>query len=100
MRSLLLGLFLFGTVACSAANEPPVLGDPTAPPTTMTQEQEAGVPCSTPQAGCPCQTEGQQEYCGVVYRISGNHVDCSKGYVTCMPDGKWSACEGAKIFDQ
>ena len=59
---------------------------------------EAGIPCSTPQAGCPCSKEGEQEYCGTVYRISGNHVDCSKGYVTCQNDGKWSACEGAKIF--
>lgn len=104
MRSLLLSVFLFGTVlfgaGCSDANTPPVLGDPMSMPTEMVQQNEGGAPCSTPSQGCPCTTPGEQVYCGVIYRISGSRVDCSKGYVTCQDDGKYSACEGARIFGQ
>jgi hypothetical protein len=43
---------------------------------------------------------GEEVYCGLVYRISGDKVDCSKGYRRCQDDGGWSACEGARIFGQ
>ena len=57
-------------------------------------------PCDPPVEGCPC-TEagvGAQVYCGVVYRTSGGHVDCSKGYRTCLEDGGWGACEGVSVY--
>src|SRR5882672_4996906 len=98
MRSLLVALFLL-TAACSDANTPPVLGDPMSMPKETTEQNEGGVPCSSPSQDCPCATPGEQVYCGTIYRISGSHVDCSKGYVTCQEDMKYSACEGARIFD-
>lgn len=57
-------------------------------------------PCDPPAEGCPCWEAGvgSQVYCGVVYRTSGDHVDCSKGYRTCGEDGGWGACEGIAVW--
>lgn len=52
--------------------------------------------CSTPQEGCACDTEAQVIDCGSVVRHSEGYTACSMGQRTCI-DGKWGACEGAKI---
>ncbi len=92
---VLLGLL---TVGCSDGGMPPPI-----------QDSDGGLPnndggttsepCSTPAQGCPCADAGAQFYCGVIYRVSGKHVDCSPGYLTCQDDGTWSACVGASIYD-
>lgn len=98
-RAVLIGWFAATLLGCSDGVAPPVLGDPTGP-TMVIPANDAGsnTGCSSPAQGCPCNNPGDQIYCGTVYRISGTHVDCSKGYLTCQPDGGWSACEGATIF--
>lgn len=57
-------------------------------------------PCDPPVEGCPCGDAGvgEQVYCGVIYRTSGDHVDCSKGYRTCLEDGGWGKCEGIAVW--
>jgi hypothetical protein len=84
-------------VGCSDDVPPPLEGkdsgnfDVNAPPP---------VPCEPPTEGCPCDDAGAQLYCGVIYRQTGSHVDCAKGYRTCSPDGKWGTCDGPSIFVQ
>jgi len=87
---------LSSIVACSDG-APPIIGDSDGGPNTKTDV--AIVPCSTPAAGCPCDDAGAQVSCGTIYRISGNHVDCSEGHITCQSDGTWSACVGATVFN-
>jgi hypothetical protein len=76
---------------------PPPLGDHDGggPPTG---DVAAPPPCSTPAESCPCADAGEQYYCGIIYRVSGSHVDCSKGYLTCQSDLTWSSCQGPAIF--
>jgi hypothetical protein len=96
-------LVLTGMVAlqaCSSTDKPPYL-DPNG---DGGLDLDANIvqrgPCDPPQSGCPCVEAGigSQVYCGVIYRTSGNHVDCSKGYRTCLDDGGWGACEGPRIY--
>ncbi len=63
-------------------------------------------PCDPPAERCPCADAGAgtQIYCGTVYRTTNKHVDCAKGYRTCIDptDGgtlRWGACEGPRIFN-
>ncbi len=91
---------LLFAVGCSDAGGPPVLGDPSMPTDSgMIPTTDAAAPCSTPAQGCPCDNPGEEVFCGMVYRISGKHVDCSKGYVTCQKDKTWGACEGSRIAE-
>jgi hypothetical protein len=102
-RSVVAMLVLLGggsalLVACSDDAPPPLVGkdsggfDVSAPPP---------VPCEPPSEGCPCGDDaGAQLFCGIIYRQTGTHVDCAKGYMTCGADGKWGACEGPAIFQQ
>lgn len=88
------------TAACSASQPPPISDtdggvgkvpiDSSVPPPD---------PCAAPAAGCPCTDAGAQVYCGKVYRVSGTHIDCSDGYLTCQDDGGWSGCVGDAIYD-
>ena len=84
-------------VGCSDDAPPPLVGkdsggfDVSAPPP---------VPCEPPSEGCPCEDAGAQLYCGIIYRQTGSHVDCAKGYRTCGTDGKWGTCDGPSIFQQ
>lgn len=98
-RLLLALLFLSGGVtACSNGDMPPPLGDTDAKVIVVTGDAASDGPCDPPKEGCPCSAPGDQLYCGVVYRVSGNHVDCAKGYQTCRPDGGWGPCEGPAVF--
>lgn len=83
-------------LACSS-KQPPVIGDTdgSLPPDT---DGGPTTPCDPPTEGCPCTTPGDQLYCGLVYRHSGNRIDCSKGYRTCQEDGGWGACVGSQIY--
>lgn len=81
--------------ACSGDDRPPPLTD-----SEGGTDIDAGsaTPCDPPTEGCPCSDAGSQLYCGTVYRVSGTHVDCSKGYRTCSDQGSWGPCEGPKIY--
>lgn len=52
--------------------------------------------CDTPQEGCPCEDEGELIECGHAVRRSKGYTECSMGERLCE-DGRWGACEGAKI---
>jgi len=89
---------LGGTLTgCSDGAQPPPLGDHDGGGPS-TGDVSAPPPCSTPAQNCPCDDAGAQFSCGIIYRVSGTHVDCSQGYLTCQADGTWSACEGPSIF--
>ena len=90
-------LSLAGVWACSDA-APPIVGDSDGGPNNKEDGGNTD-PCASPAPGCGCQTAGDEADCGTVYRISGNHVDCSPGHLTCGTDNKWSACVGASIYD-
>ena len=92
-----LALCLAGVWACSDG-APPIVGDSDGGPNN---KEDTGVtdPCASPTPGCACKIEGDEVDCGTVYRISGNHVDCSPGHLTCGSTGKWSQCVGASIYD-
>ena len=83
-------------VACSGDDHPAVLEAKDA--SGLTKDVVSGEPCETPATGCPCVDAGAEEYCGVIYRVVGNHVDCAKGYMKCGPDGTWGTCEGPTVY--
>jgi hypothetical protein len=83
--------------ACSDGLPPPISDSDASPPPRVDSGPVA--PCASPAPGCPCADAGAQVSCGLVYRISGTHVDCSPGYLTCEVDGGWSDCVGASIYD-
>lgn len=85
--------------ACSDARPPPIANPDASGKVPIDGGGVTVPPCATPAPGCPCDDAGAQSYCGLVYRVSGTHVDCSPGYLTCQDDGGWSACEGAAIYD-
>ena len=91
-------LLLFFAPACSNGDKPPPLGDPDGHVVVVPPDAMQNGPCDPPAAGCPCTMQGDQLYCGIIYRVSGNHVDCSKGYRTCQMDGGWGECLGPTIF--
>ena len=82
---------------CSNGDMPPPLGDSDAHVIVVPNDAQAG-PCDPPAEGCPCPTGADPLYCGTIYRISGSHVDCAKGYRTCQSDGGWGPCVGPTIF--
>jgi len=87
-------------LACSDAQQPPPIADPDGSAKVPVDGGGTTIPpCSEPAPGCPCDDAGAQSYCGLVYRISGTHVDCSPGYLTCQEDGGWGDCLGAEIYD-
>ena len=86
--------------ACTVdAAPPPIRDDQTASP-----HGDGGAArvdsCATPSPGCPCADAGAEIDCGLVYRYSGPHVDCSPGTMTCGDDGGWGACVGPSIYGQ
>jgi hypothetical protein len=83
-------------IACSDGAPPPIQDSDGGP---NTKTDAAPVLCGSPSQGCPCEDAGAKFDCGKVYRISGKHVDCSEGYLTCGTDGKWGACIGASVYD-
>ena len=86
--------------ACSDGGPPPIGDSDSAIP--IGDSSIVNVPCLSPAPDCPCNDAGAQFACGNVYRISGTHVDCSPGYLTCNANddgGTWSACVGASIYD-
>jgi len=87
--------------ACSGA-APPMIADEDRDAAVERDAQrvaEEADPCATPAPGCPCADSGETFSCGLVYRISGSHVDCSPGSLTCQDDGGWSDCIGDSIWD-
>jgi hypothetical protein len=86
------------SAACSDAS-PPTISDSDGGPQMNEDGAVVEPPCSTPATGCPCEEAGATFSCGVVYRISGTHVDCSPGVITCEADGGWGSCVGASIYD-
>jgi hypothetical protein len=87
------------TIGCSDPGMPPPIQDSDGGIIGDNDGSTQIVPCSTPSASCPCSDAGAKYYCGVIYRVSGKHVDCSPGYLTCQDDGTWSECLGAQIYD-
>src|SRR5260221_2239926 len=63
---------------------------------TSGHEMPVATSCSTPQEGCPCETEAEAADCGVTLRHSEGYTACSIGTRVCT-DGQWGACEGDKI---
>ena len=92
----MMGLSIWGLAACSDTAMPPPLGDYDGG--LPKHDVAAPPPCSTPAESCPCDDAGAQYSCGTIYRVSGTHVDCSIGYLTCQADGTWSACQGPTIW--
>jgi hypothetical protein len=92
-----IGLAACGATACSDGAQPPPLGDYDGGGLPV-GDVSAPPPCTSPAETCPCDDAGAQYYCGIIYRVSGTHVDCSKGYLTCQSDGTWSACQGPSIY--
>jgi len=90
-------LSIAGTWACSDG-APPIVGDSDGGPNNK-EDGGNNDPCASPNPGCSCKTQGDEADCGTVYRISGNHVDCSPGHLVCGSDNKWGACVGASIYD-
>ncbi len=94
-----------GWLACSSGDHPPFLVV-TSDDDASRQEKDSGIvvvpsdPCDPPAEGCSCTDAGvgAQVYCGTVYRTTGIHVDCAKGYRTCREAGTWGQCEGPRIF--
>lgn len=83
--------------ACSS-KQPPILPDYDGGKPPPDPDAQPNGPCDPPVEGCPCAPIGDQLYCGLVYRHSGNRIDCSKGYRTCQEDGGWGACVGNAIY--
>lgn len=100
LPSVVLGLLVVPTavaiVACSGDDRPPILDVKDA--SNLYKDVISGEPCQTPTSGCPCEDAGVELYCGVIYRVSGSHVDCAKGYMKCGDDGIWGKCEGPSIY--
>ena len=92
----MIGLSTWGLAACSDTAMPPPLGDYDGG--LPKSDVAAPPPCSTPAESCPCDDAGAQYSCGTIYRVSGTHVDCSNGYLTCQANGTWSACQGPTIW--
>ena len=87
--------------ACSDDTRPAPVRDRSADGGELSTDSGVPVdPCNPPKDGCPCADAGvgNQVACGTVYRTSGTHVDCSKGYRTCQEDGGWGACEGTHVY--
>jgi hypothetical protein len=99
IKEALAAMMMLSMAACAVDGTVPLISDSDdgAIP-TQTDAGLALAPCSEPGPGCPCADAGAQVYCGVIYRISGQHVDCSPGYYTCEADGGWSACVGPSIY--
>ncbi len=97
MKAVLFALLSLVVVGCSDPGMPPPITDGDGG--VISHTDSSIDPCASPNAGCPCSDAGAQVYCGVIYRVSGKHVDCSPGYLTCQEDGTWSACTGASIYD-
>jgi hypothetical protein len=75
-------------VACESADNPAQSGD------VGSKGSSSGAPsCSTPAAGCPCNTPGQAVACGQVVQTSGGYVTCSEGTQTCN-GATWGECVG------
>lgn len=83
---------------CSTSDMPPPLGDSDAHVVVIPPEGGMNGPCEPPVEGCPCPMGSEPLYCGTIYRISGTHVDCAKGYRACQADGGWGPCLGPTIF--
>ncbi|CAN5261770.1 hypothetical protein BH09MYX1_BH09MYX1_17750 [soil metagenome] len=82
-------------VACSGDDHPPILDTKDA---AFLKDVAVGEPCQTPAPGCPCPDAGSEEYCGVIYRVVGDHVDCAKGSMKCTDEGTWGKCEGPSVY--
>ncbi len=96
----LAALLCGGFVACSDGTPPPISDPDSATLKVPPNDDAASVPpCSTPAPNCPCAEAGAQYYCGIVYRRSGDLLECSPGYLTCQDDGGWSGCVGPTIYD-
>jgi hypothetical protein len=76
------------STGCGNPSNPSQLGE------TTGMDGGTEVPsCATPNAGCPCSTEGEQTTCGSVIMKSGDYVTCSEGTRTCT-SGSWGSCQG------
>ncbi|HEY1957240.1 MAG TPA: hypothetical protein VGH28_16590 [Polyangiaceae bacterium] len=91
-------LTIMASTACSAG-APPFMQDGDGGIIVERSDAEVAEACDQPAEGCPCTDVGTKAYCGMTYRVSGDHVDCSPGYFTCGDDGRWGACIGPSIYD-
>jgi hypothetical protein len=94
--SIMLGASL-ALAACSDGMPPPITDTDGGAPVRI--DSGPVDPCASPAPGCACDDAGAQAYCGMIYRVSGTHVDCSRGYYTCQTDGTWSDCVGDTVYD-
>jgi hypothetical protein len=53
-------------------------------------------PCSIPNEGCACDSEGTEIDCGRVREQHDDYVTCSMGTRTCT-DGAWTECVGDRV---
>ena len=92
---------LCALTACEDPLPPPLIGDSDAALSTEpAHDRDAGGDaCADPSPGCACADAGERIDCGLVYRISGSHVDCAPGFLECRDDGRWSACLGPTIYE-
>jgi hypothetical protein len=89
-------LFALALACSSESMPPPMRDDDTADASSTPSALDL---CATPAPGCPCADAGEEIDCGLVYRISGSHVDCAPGTMTCGDDGGWGACIGPSVYD-
>jgi len=88
------------SIGCSDAGLPPLISDSDAAPTRDEDAAFVAIPpCASPAPGCPCADAGEKVDCGRVYRIVGDYVTCSEGFMKCEKDGTWSTCIGDSIYD-
>jgi hypothetical protein len=99
VRALLIFVVGAAIVACTTDAQPPPIGDSDGGPDYDSDVTLA--PCAKPNPGCGCADAGTgaKVFCGNVYRISGTHLDCSPGYITCGTNEVWGDCIGDSIFD-
>jgi hypothetical protein len=93
VRAVLALLLVLTVVGCSSKDDP-------APGVSDDGGVDVGTPiggCGAPETHCPCTEIGKEVTCTVM-RISDGYVSCSTGTRTCLPTGKWGACEGAAVI--
>ncbi len=71
---------------CDGACDADADAEPDSPPVSTCEA------AAEPKTGCPCETPGEQLYCGKVYVKFGEQTVCGPGYMTCDSNSLWGEC--------
>ena len=82
---------------CGGESSPPASGLHPAPPHDAGDAGDAADdspqdPCAVPDAGCPCDTPGEQVVCDKTEIVIGGVPWCYQGERTCGDAGTWGDC--------